>query len=122
MGRVRYSWRKTCASALKESDQARLLGCIECVITALEKRYAEWGSDPGSQAELIAIQNAICALECLMNKTLASTWRLAEKVADISDAVQHGLANERGHVPAARASRDGSENSHLIEWPVSGSS
>jgi hypothetical protein len=86
MGRVRYSWRQTCASALKESDQTKLLGCIECATTALEKRHAEWGSDPGSQAELIAIQNALSALERLTNKTLASMGRLAEKVADISDA------------------------------------
>jgi hypothetical protein len=122
MGRVRHSWGQTYASALKESDQTKLLGCIECAITALEKRYAEWGSDPGSQAELIAIQNALSALECLMNKTPASMWRLGEKVADISGAAQHGLANEREYVPAARSSRDGSDISHLIQWPISGSS
>ena len=71
MGSVRDSWQEACAAALGESDPVRLVGRIESTITALERRYAEWGSDPGTPAELNTILKAISALECLINETLA---------------------------------------------------
>lgn len=70
MGSVRDSWQEACAAALGESDPVRLVGRIESAITALERRYAEWGSDPGTPAELKAIQKTIFSLERLMKQEL----------------------------------------------------
>jgi len=99
MGPVRRSWREACAAALRESEPVRLLSRIESTITALERRYAEWGSDPGTAAELKAIQKALSALERLMNET-GVRGREASRIdgGEISDAAQHSLANELGRV------------------------
>jgi hypothetical protein len=70
MGSVRDSWREPCASALAEFDPSKVLGRIEYAIAALERRYAEWESDPGTKAELKAIQKAIFSLERLMKQEL----------------------------------------------------
>ena len=70
MGPVRDSWQEACAAALEESDPVRMLGRILSTITALERRFAEWGSDPGTPAELKAMRKALSALEALMNETL----------------------------------------------------
>ena len=70
MGPVRDSWQEACAAALGESDPVRLLGRILSTITALERRFAEWGSDPGTPAELNAMRKALSALESRMNETL----------------------------------------------------
>ena len=59
MGRVSHSWREPWASALAESDPSKVLGRIEYAIATIERRYAEWESDPGTPAELKAIQKAI---------------------------------------------------------------
>ena len=48
-----------------------MLARILNTITALERRFAEWGSDPGTPAELKAMRKALSALERLMNETLA---------------------------------------------------
>jgi hypothetical protein len=99
MGRASHSWRELWASALAETDPSKLLGRIEYAIATIEKRYAEWESDPGTPAELKAIQNAICCLERLMKQELGrygavlpgATWR-------ISDATEPDVANELGQV------------------------
>lgn len=70
MGPVRDSWQEACAAALGESDPVRMLGRILSTITALERRFAEWGSDPGTPAELKAMRKALSALETRMNETL----------------------------------------------------
>jgi len=71
MGPARDSWQEACAAALGESDPVRLLGLIETTMTALQSRYAEWGSDPATPAELTSILNALSALQRLMSETLA---------------------------------------------------
>jgi hypothetical protein len=71
MGHARDSWQEACAAALGESDPVRLLGLIETTMTALQSRYAEWGSDPATPAELTSILNALSALQRLMNETVA---------------------------------------------------
>jgi hypothetical protein len=63
MGQARHSWREASASALAESDPEKLLGRIEYALTTLERRYSEWGTNPGTAAEVKAIQRAILALE-----------------------------------------------------------
>lgn len=63
MGPVRYSWLEACDLALKESDPKKIPSHIELAITALERRYAEWGRNPGTSVELNAIRWTIVALE-----------------------------------------------------------
>jgi len=62
MERVPHSWREAYASALRESDPSKLIGRIDYAITAIQRRYSEWGTDPGTPAELTAIQTCISAL------------------------------------------------------------
>ena len=71
--RVAHSWHESYASALTESDTTRLHGRIEYALNAIERRYSEWGSDPGTPAELLAIQKCICVLKRLMKRNQIST-------------------------------------------------
>ena len=68
MRRVPHSWREAYELALIESDPTKLIGRIEYALYALERRYAEWGTDPGTPAELTAIRMCIAALERLMRQ------------------------------------------------------
>jgi hypothetical protein len=99
MARIRHSWREACASALGESNPHELLGRIEYAITAIERRYAEWGTDPGTPAELNAIEKAIASLERQLEEKLegygdvplTARWQIA-------NASDYSVANELGHV------------------------
>jgi hypothetical protein len=53
---------------MRESDPDELIGRIEYAISAIERRYSEWEADPGSPAELKAIQKCITALRRLMKQ------------------------------------------------------
>jgi len=68
MRRVPHFWRVAYELALTESDPSKLAGRIEYAIYALERRYAEWGTDPGTPAELAAIQKCVSALQRLMKQ------------------------------------------------------
>jgi len=68
MGRVPHFWREAYDLALRESDPRKLIGCIEYAIFAIERRYSEWGNDPGTPAELAAIRKCISALKRLMKE------------------------------------------------------
>jgi len=68
MRRVPHSWRKAYELALIESDPNKLIGRVEYALNALERRYSEWGTNPGTPAELTAIQQCISALERLMKQ------------------------------------------------------
>ena len=68
MGRIRYTWRKVYMSALQESDPEQRIARIKKATTALERRYAEWGSTPGTAAELNAIRKAISDLRGLLKE------------------------------------------------------
>ena len=72
MGRTRYAWREVYVSALQESDPGKRIALIKKAATAMERRYAEWGSTPGTQAELKAIQKAISDLQDLLKPKEAS--------------------------------------------------
>jgi len=63
-----HSWHHAYISALRESDPHKLLGRIEYAISAIERRYAQWGTDPGSAAELTAIKKCISTLRRLMKE------------------------------------------------------
>jgi hypothetical protein len=80
MGPARDSWQEACATALGESDPVRLLGLIETTMTALQSRYAEWGSDPATPAELTSILNALSALQRLMNETLTTYGEAPQRI------------------------------------------
>ena len=68
MRRVPHSWRQAYELALIESDPNKLVGRVEYALQALERRYSEWGTNPGTPAELTAIQQCISALERLMKQ------------------------------------------------------
>jgi len=72
MGRTRYAWRKVYVSALQESDPEKRIARIKKATTALERRYAEWGSTPGTPAELKAIRKAVSDLQGLLKEKTAS--------------------------------------------------
>src|SRR5246127_4376617 len=65
---VSHSWRKAYEMGLVRSDPNRLIGRIEYALNALERRYSQWGTHPGTPAELAAIQKSISALERLMKQ------------------------------------------------------
>jgi len=66
--RVPHSWHQAYMSALRESDSGELIGRIEYSVSAIERRYSEWETDPGSPAELAAIRKCISALTRLMKR------------------------------------------------------
>ena len=72
MGRTQYAWRKVYLSALRESDPEERIARIKNATTALERRYAEWGTTPGTPAELKAIRKAISDLQGLLKEKQAS--------------------------------------------------
>jgi len=72
MGRTRYGWREVYVAALRESDPEERIARIKKATTALERRYAEWGTTPGTPAELKAIQKAISDLQGLLKEKDAS--------------------------------------------------
>ena len=98
MGPARDSWREACDSALGESDPQRLLGCIEYAITALERRYAQWESDPGTSAELIAIQEAILTLERHIKESFGKDGAGRPSTGRISGRLEHTVGDELGHL------------------------
>ena len=72
MRRVPHSWREAYESALMESDPIKVIGRIEYAMYALERRYAEWATDPGTPAELAAIQKCISALARLTKQQMGT--------------------------------------------------
>jgi len=52
-----YPWREVCASALRETNSKKLITRIEHAIAAIERRYAEWASNPGTPDELSPLAN-----------------------------------------------------------------
>jgi hypothetical protein len=56
-----------------ESDPIRVMGRIEYAMYALERRYSEWATDPGTPAELAAIQKCISALARLTKQKRIAT-------------------------------------------------
>ena len=68
MRRVPHSWREAYELALIESDPVEAIGRMEYAMYALERRYSEWRTDPGTPAELAAIRTCISALVRLMKQ------------------------------------------------------
>jgi hypothetical protein len=66
MGRIPHSWQEAYSLAFSETDPAKVMGRIEYALIAIERRYSEWGTYPGTPAEMRAIQKCISALQRLM--------------------------------------------------------
>lgn len=98
MGHARRSCQEACDSALRESDPKKLLGCLEYAITALERWYAEWDSDPGTPAELDSIQKAILALERRLKEKLEGGGEVSKPAQEFSGTTQQSGAKELRHV------------------------
>jgi hypothetical protein len=82
--RIVHSWHAAYESALKESDPGELIGRLEYAISAIERRSSEWEANPGSPAELKAIQQCISALKRLMKREQAR--RHGAVFANVSEA------------------------------------
>ena len=80
--RIPHSWQAAYAFALRESDSGELMGRIEYAIRAIERRNSEWKTDPGSAAELKAIQSCISILQRLMKRE--QIRRRGEILADLT--------------------------------------
>jgi hypothetical protein len=100
MKRVRHSWLEAYLLAVRESDSSKLFGRIEYALTALDRRYAEWGSAPGTPAELKAIQKCIVALERLMKERQLGTYGMVAPMATggTIGATGHRMADNRGPI------------------------
>lgn len=81
MRRVPHFWREAYELALTETDSIKMIGRIEYAMYALERRYSEWTADPGTPAELAAIQKCISALARLMRQNRSRTDRSSSKGA-----------------------------------------
>ena len=104
MGRARYSWHEAYTLALSESDSGRLPGRIQYGILAIERRYAEWGSNPGTPAELSAIQKAIVALEGKLLGCYREDFATAKSTSDFrKSGAATGLRGIRDLFPAPRS-------------------
>src|SRR5215469_5626268 len=82
--RIAHSWHAAYASALRESDSGELIGRIEYAIRAIERRSSEWEADPGSPAELKAIQQCISALKRLMMREQTRGHRVFASVGEVA--------------------------------------
>ena len=62
------AWEDTCAAALSEPDDRKLLARVGCAIDALQMRFATWGDDPGSPEELNDILESIRQMVQLLSE------------------------------------------------------
>ena len=83
MRRVPHSWLEAYKLALMEADPSKLIGRIEYSLNVLERRYSEWGIDPGTPAELMAIQECISALQRLMKQEQLGNNELSFRVIEV---------------------------------------
>lgn len=97
MRRVPHSWRQAYELALTESDSIRVIGRIEYAMYALERRYSEWATDPGTPAELAAIQKCISALGRLLKQSRPGAERASRSTStEGSKGTMQKLAENRG--------------------------
>ena len=96
MGRASYAWREVCVSALRESDPTKLIACIDDAISAIERRHAEWESNPGTPDELKLIRTTILGLESLLKEKLGTHGRVdvRRSEARTSDPGEELIATE----------------------------
>jgi hypothetical protein len=66
----KYGWQEAFVAALRDTDPMRSICRVESAVAALERRFAEWDEDPGSETENQAIRQAISALQTLLEMHL----------------------------------------------------
>lgn len=91
MQRAKFAWREVCALALRESDPKKLITRIEHAIAAMERRYAEWPSNPGTPDELRLIRKTISRLQRLLQEKVLTDGSVEVRT---SAAPTAGSANE----------------------------
>ena len=96
MRRENYACREVCALALRESDPKKLITRIEHAIAAIERRYAEWASNPGTPDELRLIRQTISHLEELLQEKLLTNRSVDVRIsaAPTADSAEKGIATE----------------------------
>ena len=96
MQRANFAWREVCASALQESDPKKLIARIEHAIAAIERRYAEWSSNPGTPDELRLIRQTISHLERLLQEKLLTNRSVEVRMsaASTADSADECMATE----------------------------
>ena len=96
MRRVPHSWREAYELALTESDPMKATGRVEYAMYTLERRYAEWGTDPGTPAELAAIRNCIAALARLMEQNRVGSNGAVLSTTGSSNGEKHDVSENPG--------------------------
>src|ERR1700687_1303098 len=96
MQRANFAWREVCALALRESDPKKLITRIEHAIAAIERRYAEWASNPGTPDELRLIRETISRLEGLLQEKLLANRSVDVRMsaAPTADSAEKGIATD----------------------------
>jgi hypothetical protein len=94
MRRVPHSWREAYELALIESDPIKVMGRIEYAMYVLERRYSEWGTDPGTPSELAAIRTCISALARLMKQNQLGTRGVVLSASTGSSTVTKQVLSE----------------------------
>ena len=80
-----------------ESDPIKVIGRIEYAMYALERRYSEWTTDPGTPAELAAIHKCISALARLTKQNRQGAERAdLSTSAGISNGTAQNVTETRG--------------------------
>ena len=101
MGPASYAWREVCASALRESDPKKLTARIEHAIAAIERRYAEWPSNPGTPEEMRLIRKTITGLKRLLQEKVLTNRSVdvRNSAARTSDPAVKAIATKfDGHI------------------------
>ena len=81
-----------------ESDPIKVIGRIEYAMYALERRYSEWATDPGTPAELAAIRKCILALARLTKRNqLGTDGANLSTSAGISNGTGQNVTENPGH-------------------------
>ena len=62
----KYAWQEAFLAALRDPDPVRSTCRVQNAIAALERRFAGWDENPGSETENQAIRQAISALQTLL--------------------------------------------------------
>jgi translation initiation factor 2 beta subunit (eIF-2beta)/eIF-5 len=96
MQRANFAWREVCALALREADPEKLTMRIERAMAAIERRYAEWASNPGTPNELRLIRKTISHLERLVQKKVLTKPSVDVRIsaARTAHSSDEGIATE----------------------------
>jgi hypothetical protein len=76
------TWQQICSSALNEPDPRKALALLEAALCKLEKRFAEWGNDQGTEEELA---NILRNIQALRERTAQFTAQLQKERARIGE-------------------------------------